>query len=147
MVAVRDADVALFLCRDLRRHLTEHPEPDFKVADGWIAKAEWDPERNPRPKPPLWQVVFRDDGTDDVELHVGSSSIGASVLAGSKDNPDPAERLARLVKTTLKQTPRVESGNPIAAVESCLGPYAVTEASTYARQYIAVVFSVVGDPV
>lgn len=146
MPAVRDADVALFLTEDIRRALAADPVPGCPVARGWIAKTEWDPQRNDG-QPPTWQVIVRDDGTSDVELHVGAASVGISVLAGSKDRPDPAERLARRVKTIVKLTPRVEPGNPIAAVTSFLGPYPVEEASTYARQYLAVGLTVVGDPV
>lgn len=145
MVAVADADLILFLTTDTRTALTALADSRFPISKGWIADREWDPARN-NGTAPAWQVIFRDDGVDDVELHVGEQSVGISVLAGSKDNPAPARALARIVKTIVKQTPRVQAGNPVAAVTSFLGPYAVDEASTFARQYMAASFTVVGVP-
>lgn len=145
MAGVRDADLLLFLTADTRQALTTLADPRFPVSSGWVADREWDPSRNTGTKP-TWQVIFRDDGVNDVELHIGDQGVGISILAGSKDNPAPARELARIVKSIVKLTPRVQTGNPVAAVTSFHGPYAVDEASTYARQYMAVSFTVVGIP-
>lgn len=145
MAGVLDANLLQFLTDDMRAALIERADPAFPMSDGWIADREWDPQRNLGAQP-AWQVVFRDDGVNDVELHLGDQGVGISVLAGSKDFPTPAGDLARIVKSIIKLTPRVQAGNPVAAVTSFLGPYPVEEASTYARQYMAVSFSVVGIP-
>lgn len=145
MADVLDADLILFLTTDTRTALAAIDDPRFPASSGWVADREWDPQRSSGAAP-TWQVVFRDDGVDDAELGVGDQSVGVSVLAGSKDLPDLAVDLARLVKVIIKRTPRVQPGNPVAAVTSFLGPYAVDEASTYARQYMVVSFTVVGIP-
>lgn len=142
-----DPNVPLFLAQEIRTRMTALADPDFPIAVGWIAGKEWvPPPSNPNATPPKWQVVIRDDGIADDELLTGECSIGVSVLAGSKDYPEPARRLAVIVKTIIKQTPRAEAGNPVAAVTSFLGPYAVDDPSTFARRYSAVTLSVVGLP-
>ena len=132
-----DADVVLFLTGEIRSRIAELADPRFP-AGGWVADREWaPPASNPNAAPPAWQVIVRDDGISDDELSTGEISVGLSVLAGSKQNTAPARALARIVKAIVKQTPRPEAGNPVSAVSSFLGPYAVPEESTYARQYSA----------
>lgn len=145
MAGVRDAELIQFLAADTRKALTELADERFPVSKGWVAGSEWDPARNTGAVP-VWQVIFRDDGVNDTELHLGDQGVGISVLAGSKANPTPAIALAKIVKTIVKLTPRVEKDNPVAAVTSFLGPYPVDEASTYARQLMVVSFTVVGIP-
>jgi len=148
MIAVAsDPNVPQFMADEIRAKLSALADPEFTVAQGWIAGREWSPPpSNPNQTPPKWQIVIRDDGIADGELLTGDCSLGVSVLAGSKQNPEPARRLSVIVKKIIKQTPRAEPGNPVAAVTSFLGPYAVDDPSTYARRYMAVTLSVVGIP-
>lgn len=143
-----DPNVPLFLTGEIRARLAALSDPRFPASTGWIADRDWSPPpSNPNQTPPAWQVIVRDDGIADGDLIVGDCSVGVSVLAGSKQNPAPARDLAVIVKKIIKQTPRAEAGNPVAAVISFLGPYAVDDtASTYARRYMAVTLSVVGIP-
>lgn len=143
-----DPDVPLFLTREIRARLTALADPEFVVGQGWISDRFWaPPPSNPNQVAPKWQVVIRDDGIADDELLVGECSLGLTVLAGSKQLPGPARRLAVIVKRIIKQTPRAEAGNPVAAVTSFLGPYGIEDpASTYAWRYMSVSLSVVGTP-
>lgn len=147
MIPAEDPDVTLFLTSEIRRGLVALADAEFTLATGWIADREWSPPPStPNAVPPRWQVVVRDDGIADGELVVGDASVGISVLAGTKQFPASANRLARIVKRIVKATPRAEAGNPVADISSFLGPYPVEEASTYARRYMAVTLTVVGIP-
>lgn len=145
MAEYTDADVPLFLVGEIREQVDALQDPRFGRADGWVHTREWLRETDAG-EPPRWQVIVRDDGTDDIELGVGSASIGVSVLAGSKQDPSPADDLARFVKRIVRATPRVEPGNPVAAVTSLRGPWPVEEPTTYARRYMTCELTVVGDP-
>lgn len=139
-----DPELTLFLTAEIRSKLEALADPDFQAAQGWVGGREWSPP-TPAAPPPKWQVIVRDDGIADGDLIVGDASIGLSVLAGTKANPTKANTLARIVKRIVKATPRAEAGNPVAAIQSFLGPYPVDEASTYARRYMAATLTVVGN--
>ncbi len=144
---MNDPEVVQFLADEIRAGITAAADPQLDMSKGWVADREWSPPAsNPNKTPPVWQVVIRDDGIDDGELVVGSWSGAISTLAGSVKNPSLSARLAKLVKSIVKATPRAEAGNPVAAVQSLLGPYPVEDPSTYARRYMAVVLTVVGAP-
>lgn len=140
-----DANVALFFSTDIRRAIAARADPAFPLAKGRIADREWLKETDSGQQP-AWQIIIRDDGTDDVGLGLGDASIGVSILAGSLQNPEPAVTLARIVKSIIRAMPRVEPGNPVVRIVSLTGPTAISEASTYARQYLSCGLSVVGIP-
>lgn len=144
---MNDPDVVQFLADEIRAGITAAADSQLVLSQGWVADREWSPPAsNPQKTPPVWQVVIRDDGIDDGDLVVGSWSGGISTLAGSVSNPALSNRLAKLVKSIVKATPRAEAGNPVAAVESLLGPYPVEDPSTYARRLMTVALTVVGTP-
>lgn len=139
---ILDPDVPLWLTGEIRAKLTALADPAFPLAKGWVSDREWaPPPSTPNAAAPAWQVIVRDDGINDDEF-TGDATVGISVLAGSKQNPSPAARLARIVKAIVKDTPRVESGNPVADVESFLGPYQVPEPGTWSRQYMTATLTV-----
>jgi hypothetical protein len=85
---------------------------------------------------PVKLIVVRDDGTTDASIISGQTSIGVSVLAGSRENPIDAMDLARIVKAITKTAARVEAGNPVADIRDVTGPYLVPEAALRARAYL-----------
>ncbi len=93
-------------------------------------------------------IVIRDD-SGNRESHVTfDRSIGATVVGGSKQNPKPANDLARWLAGVLfdLDLPLVD-GTPIAAVDpsGCNGPYAVSDALDVARRYMTAEYTVVGS--
>lgn len=93
-------------------------------------------------------VVIRDDSGSRLDLSTFDRSIGASVLAGSKVNDQPANDLARWVAGVLFDfdLPLVD-GTPIAAVipDGCNGPYPVADQLDVARRYMTAQYTVVGS--
>lgn len=84
-------------------------------------------------------IVIRDDSGSRLSHVTYDRSIGASVLAGSRLNDQPANDLARWLAGVLfdLDLPLVP-GCPIAAVDpdGCNGPYAVPETLDVARRYM-----------
>lgn len=140
-----DADIEKFLCPEIRRELAAINDPRFPAAAGRVATREWVKEIDGGTAP-AWQVIVRDDGTNDDELVTGETSVGIRVYAGSMQDPQPAKDLARLVKAIVKSTPRAEPGNPVSAVRAFRGPNAVADPSTYACQYMTCDLAVVSTP-
>ncbi|GGH34226.1 hypothetical protein [Microbacterium album] len=93
-------------------------------------------------------IVIRDDSGSRLSHVTFDRSIGASVLAGSKQNDKPANDLARWLAGVLfdLDLPLVE-GCPIAAVDpsGCNGPYAVADELDVARRYMTAGYTVVGS--
>jgi hypothetical protein len=93
-------------------------------------------------------IVIRDDAGARLEHTTFDRSIGASVLAGSKQNDKPANDLARWVAGVLfdLDLPLVD-GTPIAAVvlDGCNGPYAVADQLDVARRYLTAQYVVTGS--
>jgi len=93
-------------------------------------------------------IVIRDDSGPRLDIPTFDRSIGASVLAGSKQNDKPANDLARWLAGVLfdLDLPLVQ-GTPIAAVvpDGCNGPYAVTEELDVARRYMTAEYVVTGS--
>lgn len=93
-------------------------------------------------------IVIRDDSGPRLSHVTFDRSIGASVLAGSKQNDRPAKDLARWLAGVLFDLNIVLfPGTPIAAVDpdGCNGPYAVTESLDVARQYMTAQYVVSGS--
>jgi hypothetical protein len=95
---------------------------------------------------PRRMVVIRDDSGPTLSLVTAERTVGISVLAGTKETPKEAMDLALIVNALLSDAARVEPGNPVAAVESITGPFAVDEALPKARRYSTVTFIVAGSP-
>lgn len=142
-----DPDIDRFLTGEIRARLAVLAGAEFPAARGHVSNRRWaPPAANPAATPPAWQVIVRDDGINDIDLSLGDAGVGIVCLAGSQDNPGPAIRLGKIVKAIVKATPRVEAGNPVAAVLAFHGPYPVTEDSTYEQRYMTCSLGVVSTP-
>jgi hypothetical protein len=93
-------------------------------------------------------IVIRDDSGSRTNWTTFDRSVGASVLAGSRMNDQPAKDLARWLASILHDDalPLAED-SPIASVEwdGCNGPYAVTDQLDVARQYLTAQYVVTGS--
>lgn len=93
-------------------------------------------------------IVIRDDSGSRLDHPTFDRSIGASVLAGSKLNDQPAKDLARWLAGVLfdLELPLV-AGTPIAAVDlgGSNGPFAVPEQLDVTRMYMTSQYVVVGS--
>lgn len=93
-------------------------------------------------------IVIRDDSGPRLDWTTFDRSIGASVLAGTKQNDKPANDLARWLAAVLfdDELPLVE-GTPIASVDfdGSNGPYAVTDSLDVARRYLTAQYVVAGS--
>jgi len=99
----------------------------------------------PLPRP---LIVIRDDSGARLDHTTFDRSVGASVLAGSKQIDKPANDLARWLSGLLNDDAIVFAENsPIAAVEwgGSNGPYAVTEELDVARRYQTAQYVVTGS--
>lgn len=140
MTAIIHDDLELFMLGWLRDRLAERPEPvcqDVKVDN-----------KEPLPGSP-WPkrlVVVRDDGSSEDELNVDSAALGVTVYAGTKVLPKDANDLARIVRALIRDSARVEPGNPVAAVVASAGPFKVDEERPEPRRYLTFELKVVGSP-
>lgn len=140
MTRIIHADLELFLTEWLRRELAQRPEPvcqGVEVSNREPPVGETFPAR---------LVVVRDDSGNRTSIITRHTSVGISVLAGTKDNPQDATDLARIVLALAEDCAAVEPGNPVAAVLESNGPYPVPEAQPHSRRYMTLVMSVVGSP-
>lgn len=139
MTAIIHADFEEWLTGWLRTRLAERPEEvcqgvkvDNKFPD---PMAEW----------PKRLVVVRDDGSSEVELNVDSLALGVTIYAGTKVLPKDANDLARIVRALIRDSARVEPGNPVAAVTASAGPSKVDDARPEAGRYLTFELAVVGS--
>lgn len=92
-------------------------------------------------------VIIRDDSGSRTDWMTFDRSVGVTILAGSRDDDEEANFLARLVASILMDdTIYNVKDSPIAAVTwaGCNGPYAVAEGHDVARRYLTVEYVVVG---
>ena len=93
-------------------------------------------------------IVIRDDSGPRLSAVTFDRSIGASVLAGDRQNDGEANDLARWLASVLfdQDLPLVE-GSPIASVvwDGCNGPYAVPETLDVARRYMTAQYVAAGS--
>lgn len=133
-------DLELFLTGWYRRELAGRPEDICQRAE---VSNRW-------PKPgedfPDVLVVIRDDSGPDTSILTAERQVGISVLAGTRDDPQDAVTLARIVHALRSQIPAVEPGNPVAAVLGANGPYPVPEPQERACRYLTITFVVVASP-
>lgn len=87
-------------------------------------------------------VVIRDDGVSDTGLLTGEASIGVSVLAGTRERPDDAKDLARILHALATQIPAPGPTNPFTALVDRNGPYLVPENAPRARAYFTLTLAV-----
>lgn len=93
-------------------------------------------------------VVIRDDSGPRLSQVTFSRQIGVSVLAGSRQNDQPSNDLARLVVGILTDDSIITAPNsPIAAIDydACNGPYAVVDDQDVARRYATITYRTVGS--
>ncbi|MBO3663733.1 hypothetical protein [Microbacterium stercoris] len=93
-------------------------------------------------------IVIRDDSGPRLSHVTFDRSIGASVLAGSKQDDKPANDLARWLAAVLFDLDLPLADNsPIAAVDpsGCNGPYAVDEELDVARRYLTAQYVAAGS--
>lgn len=93
-------------------------------------------------------IVIRDDSGARTGWTTYDRSVGASVLAGSKANDQPAKDLARWLASVLHDDALVlVEGSPIARVEwdGCNGPEAIADEIDVARQYLTAQYIVTGS--
>ena len=133
---VLPADVVSYLVPYLRASLTAH-FPDVKVADAEPdANAKW----------PAELVVIRHDTNSATSVITEDVSIGVSVYAGTKENPQRARDIARYVYAFVRASPGLQVGNPIAAVTDSNGPYLTSDERSVALAYQTHSLSAVGTP-
>jgi hypothetical protein len=132
------ADLELFLTGWFRTALAARPEP---VCQGVTVTNR---EPGPTETFPNRLLVIRDDGGADTSVLTAERDVGLSILAGTKENPKDANDLARIVHALRSQIPAVAPDNPVSAVLSSRGPFAVTESQPKARRYITLTLAVVG---
>lgn len=93
-------------------------------------------------------IVIRDDSGPRVDWTTFDRSIGGTVLAGSKQNDQPANDLARWLAAVLfdHELPLVD-GTPIVSVDlsGSNGPYPVTDSLDVARRYLTAQYVVAGS--
>jgi hypothetical protein len=93
-------------------------------------------------------IILRDDSGNRTGPTTFDRSIGASVLAGSRLDDQPASDLARWLAGVLfdMDLPLVD-GTPIASVEpeGCNGPYSVKEEMDVTRCYLTAQYVVTGS--
>jgi len=133
--AVIHDDLELYLTERLRSDLAARPEPycgGFTVSNKWPNPIESRPDR---------LLVIRDDSGPSTSFLTGDRSVGFTLLTLDEQDANDA---ARMVLALATQIPGLEPGNPVAAVRSTNGPYAVTEQAPGFRRYLTVTYGVAG---
>jgi len=130
-------NLELFLTSWFRAALEARPEP--VTDDVEVDRVE----REPLPEK---LVVIRDDGGPDDWFLTGERSVGVSVLAGTRENPDPAKVIAAICSALAWTIPSTDPGNPVSAVLGVTSPVMVPESAERARVYLVLNLAVVGRP-
>lgn len=92
--------------------------------------------------------VVRDDGGAKTGAVTFDRSVGVTVYAGTRQDTEPAMRLARRAYAALSSpTICFEKSSPIAAVDEggFNGPYRIDEEHDKSACYMTAAYSVVGD--
>lgn len=93
-------------------------------------------------------IVIRSDPGGRIDWTTFDNSVGATVLAGSKQNDKPANDLARWLSSVLvdHELPLVE-GSPIVSVDfdGSTGPTPVSDSLDVARRYMTAQYVVAGS--
>lgn len=137
LVRVIHADLEKWLVGWLRAEIRARPEP-------FCQGVEVDRREPSEGDFPARLVVVRSDGGNTESVITAERGIGISVLAGTLENPSEAIDLALMVHALMGGCAAVIPGNPIVALRSTNGPYAVVENQPRARQYMNFSVVVVG---
>lgn len=135
--AVIHSDLELYLTGWFREALAARPEP---VCAGVTV----DRVEPPTDSLPEKLLVIRDDGATDTSFLTAEASVGFTILAGSRENPQAAKDLARIVHALLPQIPSPDPDNPFAALLTATTPVLVPESQPRARAYIPATFAIAG---
>lgn len=93
-------------------------------------------------------IVIRDDSGTRTDWTTFDRSIGASVLAGSREYEKPADDIALwLAGVLFDDGLALVDGSPIASVtwDGCNGPYPVLEELDVARRYLTAQYVATGS--
>lgn len=142
MPRVLPPDVVLYLTGWVRSELLALVS-QYPVCDGVAVR---NVEPGPNEAFPDKLVVINRATAVDTSIITSADDIGVSTLAGTKEYPKPADDLASIVHAVMKDCAGMQPGNPIAAVLSSYGPYAVPEDQPRARRYSSYTLSIVGSP-
>lgn len=135
---VLDADLERFLTGFIRAELALIGS---QVTEGVFVSNAFPSEQRPK------TVVVMDNGGPSASIISTDTQVGVTVAAG--DDPSQgavAKELARLVKMIIKDSPRPDPGNPVAAVNRASGPYRITETDGQPTYYMTFELVVVGQP-
>lgn len=138
---VLPADVVLWLTGWMRTELADLV-PRYPACAGVVVRDK-EPSEGEFPEK---LVVINVAAVVDTSVITAETDIGVSTLAGSRENPKPADDLARIVHALMRGSAGMQPGNPIAAVLASTGPYAVPEDQPRARRYSTYTLSTVGSP-
>lgn len=134
MTRTIQANIELFLADYIRREIRQ---PDLLAAYPLLVGFEVsnrEPEVDAKDFPAKL-IVVRDDGTTPTDIITGSTSVGISVLMGDPKREKDASLAARIVHSIVRDSARVEPGNPVAAIFESNGPYSVPEEQPRVRFY------------
>lgn len=132
-------DVDLFLTTWWRAQIDASPLPEM---DGFeVDNKEPDPEL----PFPARLLVVRFDGITRTSFATGDTTVGLSILAGTKANPKDANDAALWVLAVAERLPSVEPGNPVTRLNSATGPFTVTEDQDRARRLVTLDLGLAGQ--
>lgn len=96
-------------------------------------------------------IVVRDDGGPQTEIITYTATVGITVLAGTRQNDQPAMDLARLVYALATSAGvYLAQGSPITAIDKEGGstrPYRVNDTAETSRAYMTIGYSLTGTPI
>lgn len=130
-------------------HAVLAARPEAYCSDVEVANSEPDSET----PFPARLLVINDAGGPETSFLTGERTVSMSILAGTKDHPQDANDLARMVRALRSQVPApgfetVIGGttyrNPVTAVVDSNGPFEVEEAQDRARRLLNITFAVSG---
>ncbi|MFF7683163.1 hypothetical protein ACFZA2_10410 [Microbacterium sp. NPDC007973] len=132
---------------DLELWLTGYVRAQAEIAGHNVAVSNKEPSDL---RTPLTRalIVVRDDSGTRLSHVTFDRSIGFSVLAGTRQNDQPANDLARwLAAIVFDDALPLAEGCPIAAVDwgGCNGPYAVPDSLDVARRYLTAQYVAAGS--
>ena len=134
---VLDADLEKFLTGFIRQELALIGSP---IAQGVFVSNAFPPEQRPK------TVVVMDNGGPSSSIITTETQLGVTVAAGDDSSQGAeAKELARLVKMIIKDSPRTDAGNPVAAVTRASGPYRITEDGGQPTYYLTFELVIVGQ--
>jgi len=131
-------DLELWLCTYLRNELNRPGRPSVEVSNKEPGKDYTGPG-------PL--VVIRCDGGPADDYGQWLWQVGVSVLAGTRQDDQPANDLGRQVMAILTEWPEIATaaGSPVTKVSAIGGITAIREKQDIARRYMTIEYQVIGS--